>query len=101
MVMTLKEEAKKFLANVPDQHIFRCCDSSIFRNLQELKDGLDSMTDESFACHSNTEKNDFSNWIRDVIGDEKLATDLRKAVTRAQAARQVASRVSILSKRLA
>jgi len=100
MAMTLKEEAKKFLADVPEEHVFRCCDGGIFSNLKELKDGLGSMTDESFACHSNAEKNDFSNWVTDVIGDKKLAADLRKAVTRTQAAKQVASKVAILSKRL-
>ena len=96
----LREEATKFLADVPEEYVFRCCDGGIFSNLQELKDGLESMTDESFACHSNEEKNDFSNWIRDVIGDEKLAGGLQKAVTRTEAAKQVDSRVATLSKRL-
>ena len=101
MASTLKDEAKKFLADVPEEHVFRCCDGSVFKNLQELKDGLDSMTDESFACHSNAEKKDFSNWVRDVIGDEKLATNLQNAATRAQAAKQIASKISTMKKRLA
>jgi hypothetical protein len=104
MALTLKEQAKKFLANVPEEYVFRCCDGTIFRNMQELKDGLDSMTDESFTYHSNTEKKDFSNWVRDIIGDAKLARDLEKAANRTQAAKQaakqVASRLGILSRRL-
>ena len=101
MVLTLKEEAKKFLANVPEEYVFRCSDGRILKNMQELKDALAGMTEDTFVYHSNAEKKDFSNWVRDIIGDEKLAKDLEKAANRAQAARQVTSRVSILSKRLA
>lgn len=101
MVLTLKEEAKKFLASVPEEYVFRCNDGRILRNMQELKDAFNGMTDDTFTYHSNAEKKDFSNWVRDIIGDERLAKDLEKAANRAQAIRQVASRVSILSKRLA
>lgn len=101
MGLTLKEEAQKFLANVPEEYAFWCRDGRILRNLSELRDALDSMTDESFVHHSNAEKQDFSNWVRDVIGDERLAKDLGKATNRARAAKLVASRISILSRRLA
>ena len=94
-----KQKAKEFLADVPEEHAFRCYDGTIFRNLQELKDGLEGMSDESFTHHSNMEKRDFSNWVRDVIGDGKLAKDLAKAANRTQAAAYVANRLAALSKR--
>jgi hypothetical protein len=57
------------------------------------------MTDETFAYHSNVEKKDFTNWVRDIIGDEKLAKDPEKATSRTQAAKQASSRVSFLSRK--
>lgn len=95
-----KQKAKEFLADVPEEHVFRCYDGTSFRNMQELKDGLESMSDEAFSHHSNTGKKDFSNWVRDVIGDEKLAKDLAKAENRTQAAEYVAVRLGALSTRL-
>ncbi len=55
--------------------------------------------DETFSYHSNETKTDFSNWVRDVIGDEKLSRNLLKSTTRAQAAKSVANRVAWLKTR--
>jgi len=69
--------------------------------MKELGDSLNTITDEAYVFHANTERNDFANWVRDIIKDEGLAKDPPKALSRAQAAQQVASRMAILSKRLA
>ncbi len=101
MAKTLKEEARKFLAQVPDEYAFWCQDGRILKDMKELANVLNTMSDETFAYHCNKEKKDFANWVRAIIGDEALAKDLEKATTRAQAAKYVISRVSLLSKRLA
>ena len=101
MAETLKQEAKRFLADAPGEYVFRCCDGHILRNMKELGDALNTMTDETYVFHANTEKNDFTNWARDIIKDEMLAKDLQKAPNRAQAAKLVARRRATLSKRLA
>lgn len=101
MVETLKQEAKRFLADVPEDYAFRCHDGLILQSMEQLGSALNSMTDETYVFHANTEKNDFSNWVRDIIKDRILANDLQKATNRAQAAKLVASRIAILSKRLA
>ncbi len=93
-----KREAQKFLDDVPQEHVFWCCDGRIFRNMKELGDAFGTMTDETFAYHSNTDKNDFSNWVRDIIKDEKLAGDIAKSLNRAQAANIVAQRMAFLSR---
>jgi uncharacterized protein (UPF0147 family) len=59
------------------------------------------MSGESYAIHVNMEKNDFANWVGDIIKDEGLAKNLRKAASQAQAAKLVASRVSAFSSKLA
>ena len=95
-----KLDAGKLLGDVPDVYVFRCCDGSIFRNMKELREGLESMSDRTFVFHANAGKNDFSNWVGDVITDEKLARDLLKARNRSQAVKRVVARVSSLSARL-
>ncbi len=96
-----QEQAQKILARVPEEYVFRCQDGRIFRDMRELAEALATMTDETFAYHSNAEKKDFSNWVIDIMGDKKLAQDLGKNANRAQAAKLVANRVSFLSKSLA
>jgi len=99
MAGTLKEQAQKFLSKVPEEYVFLCQDGRVLRDMNELAEALSAMTDETFAYHSNVEKKDFTNWVRDIIGDEKLAKDLEKATSRAQAAKQASSRVGFLSRK--
>jgi hypothetical protein len=91
-----KEQAQKFLSKVPEENVFWCYDGRIFKDMKELAEGLVKMPDEVFAYHANSEKNDFSNWVRDVIKDEKLADDLAQATNKAQAAGCVATRLTYL-----
>lgn len=93
-----KEQAEKLLAKVPEEYVFWCCNGSIFRDMKELAEGLAAMSDDIFARHANSEKNDFSNWLRDVIKDNKLAIDLAKSPSRTQAAKKVTDRLSLLKK---
>jgi hypothetical protein len=58
------------------------------------------MPDDLFAYHSNPDKSDFSNWIRDITGNENLAGDLSKTKSRSQALAAVARRVSFLESRI-
>jgi len=103
MVKKAKPQAKerrqleKLLVKVPAEYVFYCHDGSVFADLRELAEGLQAMSDETFAYHSNLEKQDFSNWIRDVIGDEELANDLAKAVSRLQAAGYLVARIALLT----
>ncbi len=92
-----KQEAQRFLAKVPAESVFWCRDGSIYGSMKELAEGLVTMSDEAFAYHSNSEKQDFSNWVRDVIKDEKLASELALATNRLQAAEYVAARVTFLA----
>jgi hypothetical protein len=89
--------AEKRLQKVPEEYVFYCCDGSVFRDLAELAAGLNAMTDEVFVYHSNSEKQDFCNWVRDVIEDIELAEELAMAASRLEAAERVAERLALLS----
>lgn len=101
MTETLKQEANILLADVPKEYVFWCHDGCALHNMRDLGEALTTMTDETYTFHVNTEKNDFTNWVQDVIKDEKLAKYLQKVPNQARAAKLVASRITILSKRLA
>jgi hypothetical protein len=91
------KQNSQLLAKVPEGYVFYCHDGSIFADINELAAGLATMSDETFAYHSNPDNQDFSNWVRDVIGDKQLADDLAKATTRSQATDYVVARISLLS----
>ena len=53
-------EIQEYLANVTGEHVFYLNDGRILRNMEELRDAINSMSDELYAYHVNEEKNDFS-----------------------------------------
>ncbi|MCD6367567.1 MAG: glycoside hydrolase family 57 protein [Candidatus Aenigmarchaeota archaeon] len=92
------DSMSKYLENVPDDKVFWCRDGQIFKNLKELLFGLEKMSDETFKFHVSKEKNDFANWIRDVIGDEKLAKDIMKSRTKKSLMKKLSNRIKKLEK---
>jgi hypothetical protein len=94
-----KRQLDKLLVKVPSADVFYCHDGSVFADLRELAEGLEAMSDETFAYHSNLEKQDFSNWVRDIVGDEELANDLAKATNRLQAAEYLVARIALLARK--
>ena len=82
MVRMTKSVSEGRLGDVPLDKQFWCCDGRYLKNLGELEAALEGMTDDTFRCHVKETKSDFSNWVRDVIGDEKLARDLQKRTVR-------------------
>lgn len=100
MARILRRDAEKLLAKVPEEHVFYLHDGRILRGVGELGEALKNMSDKTFVYHSNANKQDFSNWVKDIIGDERLARDLGKAPNRNQAAECVADRLSFLNSKL-
>ncbi|MEM2144077.1 MAG: hypothetical protein QW279_01845 [Candidatus Jordarchaeaceae archaeon] len=88
--------AKKFLADVPPDKIFYVFKGPTLRNMEQLAQALEKMSDEQFNHHRSDSKNDFYNWVSQVIGDKKLADDLTKAKTKAATAKKVKERVAYL-----
>lgn len=96
MATITKQIAKARLSTVPEEKRFWVNDGRYLNSLDELKAALENMTDETYLAHSNAEKSDFAKWVDEVIGDEKLAADLKKSATRPWAAKVVADRVKFL-----
>jgi len=100
MVIRTKQDAAKVLADVTGDKQFFCEDGCVCKNLTELADCLTHMKEEIFSHHVTSWKNDFSNWVRDVLCDDKLASELTKVPNPTEAANVVKQRVVLLQKKL-
>lgn len=92
------ETAGLILSNVPDHKKFICNDGSVFVNLEELMIGLKTINKETFDYHVNEDKNDFSSWIYDVVGDVKLSKNVRTVKDANSAAKKIKVRITYLKK---
>ena len=99
-VMTKKNVARLWLENVPQDKVFWCHDGMVVRNMDELVAALRDMSEETFCYHATGEKNDFSAWVGDVVGDVTLANQLKKAADSATSARKAELRLAWLKQRL-
>jgi len=99
MTVRTKQDAAKILADSTGDRRFFCHDGCVAQNLHQLADCLSHITEESFLHHVNEAKNDFASWIRDVLGDSKLAGDLTRVSDRVEAAKVVEERLSWLQKK--
>ena len=100
MVKLSREMAVTRLGNVAAEKQFFCQDGQVFKNLRELEGALKDMSAGIYQYHVNESKNDFSNWVNQVIGDDKLSRDLLKSKEPIQAAKSVAARVAWLESKL-
>ena len=84
---------------MPEEKRFWVHDGKYLKNLGEMEAELRTMSEETFHYHVNEAKNDFGQWVHDVIGDDKLTRDLQKSVNKAQAAHCIANRIDWLRQR--
>lgn len=89
--------ARNFMTDVPEDKVFWSHDGQMYRNLNELAQGLANMNDETYMYHANEAKNDFARWVQDVIGDRDLAFDLENTTSRQEALKKVNSRLNYYS----
>ena len=93
IIRVTRAMAESRLADVPQEKEFWVMDGKVLKNLKGLQMALNDMSDDTFAYHCNESKKDFSRWVDEVTGDDKLGRDLQKAATRQEAAKAVATRI--------
>ncbi len=71
-----------FCAEVPMQNTFRLPDGKMLKSLNDLLEELKTMDDAIFKSHVNENKNDFANWVRDVMALIDLSQKINKAKDR-------------------
>ena len=93
------ENVAFILSDVPDSMKFICHDGNVFSNLIELADGLKEMDEDVFLFHVNSDKNDFSTWIYDCLGDVELAKNLRDVNDAKTMTKKIKIRILYLKKK--
>ncbi len=92
-----KEEAGRILQDCGQDRVFWAKNGVTIKNLDELHIALKMMDEDSYKHHVNSERNDFVNWLRDVVNDDFLAKEMLKARNRESAIKKVSERLTTLS----
>jgi len=79
--------------DLPHTHKFWLISGIPIKNLHELYHALEEMNDETYFHHVSRQKNDFSEWIKNVYHDEDLAFKLYHAKTRKEAKNAIEERI--------
>jgi hypothetical protein len=66
----------KYLEDVPWDNSLKLSNGKIVHDLEQLPMVIKFSDDDVFYSHVTSSKNDFANWIRDVIHDDELANQL-------------------------
>ena len=97
--MATQEEAAKYLCDAAPDHCFWVNNGPILKNVEELADALESISEDTYRYNANKGKNDCSKWISEIIGDNKLANDLLSAKNKNSAVNKVRARLNSLKKK--
>lgn len=97
--MLTKEDARKFLSDAPSEQSFWVNNGPVLKNLEELSNALQQMNDDTYCYHANSEKNDFSKWVEDVIGDHQLANALLTSKNKKSSVKKIRNRMNSLKKK--
>jgi hypothetical protein len=87
---------KSMLADVPESKSFMLNDGQAIKNLSELKEAIEQMSEETFRYYVSKGKNDFANWVRDVVRDEQLAAALPRTTSKAESVIEIAKEIKRL-----
>ena len=68
---------KQVLGQAPEEHHFVLKDGKRLASVLQLVDELETMSEDIFRHHVTFDKNDFSNWLRDVFKEPNLAEEMR------------------------
>jgi hypothetical protein len=66
------------LYEAPAGQYFYIHNGPTLKNLYDLEYYLGTMTDDQFKYHAVGGRNDFASWIRDVLGEDKLASEFER-----------------------
>jgi len=68
---------KKLVVASPE-HVFRVCNGHTLETLLDLYDELRTIDEKDFTVHVLGKRNDFANWVADILLDVELAESLRR-----------------------
>jgi len=81
------------LGEAPVEHHFVVRDGTKLKNVQELADALEHMSEDVFRHHVGSMHNDFATWVQDIFADPNFANDLRRVQNRIETRIKVLQRL--------
>ena len=69
---------------VPPELCLWLSNGRVIRSLKEMKSALEEISQDCFDAHFHEGKNDFADWVRDVVANKELAARLAQATTKAE-----------------
>lgn len=84
------------LADVEPEHYFIIKGGRSVKSLEDLSEALKKMDDDTFAFHVTASKNDFSNWVKDILNDKELAQSIDRVKTKNNLAKKIDKRIEKL-----
>jgi hypothetical protein len=100
-VKVTPEEAREILSKVASKHHFKLHLGTDITNLHELEEAVDIISADSLKHHIGDKKNDFSSWVRECVGDDHLARELKDKKTKKAIKGALIKRISYLEKKAA
>jgi len=82
----------------PD-HYFYLNNGIAIKSLGELSNHLNEMDEDTFSNHVNEERNDFSAWVSNTIGDKTLGRKIAELNEKDEMAKAVNVRVNYIKRR--
>jgi hypothetical protein len=79
-----KRTPKKPLVYASDWQVFYAVNGAVLHSMDDLYNELETMLEEEYLYHKNSGDN-FTVWVREVLGDDSCAKDLSKASSRKKA----------------
>ncbi len=70
---------RKSTKKVKEESVFHLANGGVIDSMMCLANALDQMPMHVFNHHVNDDRNDFSNWIKEVINEPDLADNLQEA----------------------
>ena len=90
----MAQKPKKTLVVAPYDKCFFVNGGAVIKDMNELKHALETMSDDQFACHVSSGRNDFANWIEQILDDADLAGKIKRCKTRLSTLRSVGAHLA-------
>lgn len=70
------------IKDAAQEKAFFAIDGSVYKNVKDMSDSFDRMSDDTFYYHVGESRNDFAAWARDVLNSHSLADELSRSKCR-------------------
>ncbi|MEA2036518.1 MAG: DUF5752 family protein [Nanoarchaeota archaeon] len=96
----MSEELSNILRDVRSENCFWINNGPIIHNLYELGNAVEHIDDRTFSYHVNSDKNDFSVWVKSMLKDDVLADDLLSTTDKKTTLSKIRKRISFIERKI-